>query len=345
MLTPVAFTFLDFCVVLIRGKTMATASQVTTLIRAFKENDRDRFISTAIQLAAHETKLGHGTVALEIRQLVDAIKGQPLHAKVLSFKDNAAAEISDLVIVSHPEERLPEAILPSRVLSQIERLLLEYKQRAKLHAHGMLPRRKSLLAGPPGTGKTMTARILAGELHLPLYTVLMDKLVTKFMGETSAKLRQIFSHMIQHRGVYLFDEFDAIGGERTRANDVGEMRRVLNTFLQLLEQDASESIIVAATNEATILDAALFRRFDDVLYYASPDRATIEQLLPNKLGFFWRPPECMDSVVNAAEGLSHAEISEACADAMKNNILHDKTAVQQDDLVAALLARKAKYAR
>ena len=323
---------------------MATASQVTTLIRAFKENDRDRFITTAIQLAAHEAKLGHGAVALEIRQLLDALKIQPPQAKVLPFKRTEdLGNLGDLVIPSHPEERLPELILPQLLMENLERILLEYRQRVKLQAHGMSPRRKALLAGPPGTGKTMTARVLAGELHLPLYTVLMDKLVTKFMGETSAKLRQIFSCMSQQRGVYLFDEFDAIGGDRARDNDVGEMRRVLNTFLQLLEGDNSESLIIAATNGANILDVALFRRFDDVLYFDNPDPASIEKLLQNKLGVFWQKSSQMDSLIEAAKKLSHAEISEACADAVKNAILQDRAQVSDGELQKALYAREAKY--
>lgn len=324
---------------------MATASQVTTLIRAFKENDRERFISTAIQLAAHEAKLGHGAVATELRQLIDGIKKQSALSKVIYFNGAESHEMTDLAIPSHSEERLPELILPQTLMAQLERTLLEYRQRTKLQAHGMTPRRKTLLAGPPGTGKTMTARVLAGELHLPLYTVLMDKLVTKYMGETSAKLRQIFTCMVQHRGVYLFDEFDAIGGERSRDNDVGEMRRVLNTFLQLLEQDDSESLIVAATNEISILDAALFRRFDDVLYYDNPDSHCIEQLLPNKLGIFWTAPVHVDALIDAADGLSHAEISEACADAIKDSILKDRPSVQEDELREALQNRKNKYAK
>lgn len=322
---------------------MATASQVTSLIRAFKENDRERFITTAIQLAAHEAKQGHGAVAHEIRQLVDTIKAQPAPARVLAFKGADPIEMGDLALTSHPEERLPEIILSAPLMAQLERILLEYRERAKLQAHGLSPRRKSLLAGPPGTGKTMTARVLAGELRVPLHTVLMDKLVTKYMGETSAKLRQIFSCMTQHRGVYLFDEFDAIGGERSRDNDVGEMRRVLNTFLQLLEQDASDSLIVAATNEITILDPALFRRFDDVLHYGNPDAASIGRLLCNKLGMFWKESQRMDRLVDAADGLSHAEISEACADAIKDAILRDRALVHDEDLASALYTRKAKY--
>ena len=143
-----------------------------------------------------------------------------------------------------------------------------------------------MLIGSPGTGKTMTAKALAKELHLQLHTIQVDRLVTKFMGETSAKLRQIFDLIQEEHGVYLFDEFDAIGGDRSNDNDVGEMRRVLNSFLQFIEQDTSDSLIIAATNNPKLLDHALFRRFDDVLYYEKPDADQRKALIANVLGTF-----------------------------------------------------------
>jgi SpoVK/Ycf46/Vps4 family AAA+-type ATPase len=123
-----------------------------------------------------------------------------------------------------------------------------------------------MLVGPPGTGKTLTARVLAHELRLLLHTVQVDKLVTRFMGETSAKLRQIFDLIQQVTGVYLFDEFDAIGGERSLENDVGEMRRVLNFFYSLLNK-LDQIVVFAATNSPKLLDRALFRRFDDIFVF------------------------------------------------------------------------------
>jgi len=101
-------------------------------------------------------------------------------------------------------------------------------------AHGLSPRRKLLLVGPPGTGKTLSASVLASELGIPLFQVRLDGLITKFMGETAAKLRQIFDATSQTRGIYFFDEFDAIGSQRGLTNDVGEIRRVLNSFLQTI---------------------------------------------------------------------------------------------------------------
>lgn len=322
---------------------MATASQITALIRSYKDNDKERFIITALQLASHEKKLGHTAVAAELQMLIDGIKKQPATAaaNVVHFKHSA--ELSELARASKPDERLVQLVLPEQTKSCIKRVLLENRQQAKLRGHGLSPRRKVLLAGPPGTGKTMTARVLAGELHMPLYTVMMDRLVTKYMGETSAKLRQIFECIADHRGVYLFDEFDAIGADRGRDNDVGEMRRVLNSFLQLLEQDESLSLIVAATNTSRILDTALFRRFDDVLHFEKPDADSIISLLRNRLGRYWKSEFDSGAILDRAIGLSHAEIVQSCDDAIKDTIINDKADMDASTLISSINYRLNAY--
>ena len=187
---------------------------------------------------------------------------------------------------------------------------------------GKIPK-GALLVGPPGTGKTLTASIIASELSLPLYTVQVDKLVTKFMGETSVKLRQIFDSIQSITGVYLFDEFDAIGADRSLDNEVGEMRRILNSFLQFLEQDSSESIIIAATNNQRLLDQALFRRFDDVLHYSLPTTDEIRRLFEYKLVNYDKHFRITEELIQAANGLNHAEIVKVCDDAVKSSILGD----------------------
>lgn len=316
---------------------MATAEQLKSLIRSHFSNDRERFATIALQLAAHEAKQGHSTLAHEIRALVDKAKSAPV--RVVRFN----RELDDLVISSEPKERLADLIVSDDMRNRIKRILREYRQQEKLKKHGLGNRRKALLAGPPGTGKTMTAAVLAGELHLPLHTILMDKLVTKFMGETSAKLRQIFDVIRERRGVYLFDEFDAIGAERGRDNDVGEMRRVLNAFLQFIEQDKSDSLIVAATNNPRILDQALFRRFDDVLYYHPPTTEERRQLMENRLGGFRGKKLSLKTAVKEADTLSHAEITQACDDAIKEAILADRKTVTATLLKKMLRERRLAY--
>jgi SpoVK/Ycf46/Vps4 family AAA+-type ATPase len=173
----------------------------------------------------------------------------------------------------------------------------------------------------------------------------MDKIVTKFMGETSAKLRQIFDTLAEINGVYLFDEFDAIGGERALDTDVGEMRRVLNSFLQFIDRDQSSSLIVAATNNPRLLDQALFRRFDDVLQYGLPGLEHIERLIANRLGAFLFDSIFISEVSKEALGLSHAEIAAACDDAVKEAILNDENHVVEAIVRAMLLERQAAYGR
>jgi SpoVK/Ycf46/Vps4 family AAA+-type ATPase len=187
----------------------------------------------------------------------------------------------------------------------------------------------------------MTAAALAGELGLPLFGIQLDGLITKFMGETAAKLRLIFDAVTHTRGVYFFDEFDALGGDRASKNDVGEIRRVLNSFLQFLEQDDSDSMIVAATNHPTLLDRALFRRFDAVIEYALPTQDLVEAVIQTRLARLDTMHLDWGRLVKAAEGLSHADISHACDQAAKNAVLGHRTNVETDDLAAAMSERHA----
>lgn len=316
---------------------MPTAEQIKSLIQSHFESDKERFSTIALQVAAHEARQGHTALAHEIRTLVDESKVN--FVKVIPLNK----DLSDLVLLSLPQERLSELIVDDLTKKRIERILREFRQQDRLKKHSLLNRRKLLLTGPPGTGKTMTASILAGELHLPLFIILMDKLVTKYMGETSAKLRQIFDGIHDTLGVYLFDEFDAIGAERALDNDVGEIRRVLNSFLQFIEQDQSDSMIVAATNNRKILDQALFRRFDDVLHYNLPNEQETTRLIENRLASFTNTRFPLAKCAKHALSLSHAEITQACDDAIKEIILSDRKFVTGELFYQMLDERHSAY--
>lgn len=318
---------------------MATAEQIKTLIQSHYDRNDDRFQTVVLQLAAYEAKQGHGALAREIRILVD--KARSSARKVVPLNK----EFSELIQSAVADKKLSELVVTEEIKTRVERILNEFRQREKLKRHGLSNRRKILLVGPPGTGKTMTAAVLAGELQLPFCTILMDKMVTKFMGETSVKLRQIFEAIADNQAVYLFDEFDAIGTERSRDNDVGEMRRVLNSFLQFIEQDDSRSLIVAATNNPNLLDQALFRRFDDVLHYRLPGKEEIGRLIRNRLGAFRGSGLSCQTILAKAESLSHAEIAKACDDAIKEAILANKTKVDGSLLATMIDERNAAYHR
>ena len=191
----------------------------------------------------------------------------------------------------------------------------------------------------------MSGAALAGELHLPLLSVRLESVLTKFLGETAAKLRLIFDAMTRTPAVYFFDEFDAIGSDRGRQNDVGEIRRILNSFLQFLEQDNSDSLIVAATNFAGLLDLALFRRFDDVIEYQLPKPEHAEQLIRNRLAGFGIEHLAWAQIRLAIGGLSYAELARACDQAAKDAVLADEPGVSTASLLAALKKRQRTHRR
>ncbi|MFH2058027.1 MAG: AAA family ATPase [Pseudomonadota bacterium] len=318
---------------------MATAEQIKALIKSHFNNDKERFYTISLQLAAHESKQGHQSIAKAIRDIVD--KGrQQTKSKIIPFP----GELQGLVLIEEPETPKSSLVMPEALEKRIDRILHEYKLRNKLKSHGLKHRRKILLAGPPGTGKTMTARVLSQELDLKLNTIQVDRLVTKFMGETSAKLRKIFDLIKQTHAIYFFDEFDAIGAERSLDNDVGEMRRVLNAFLQFIEQDHSDSIIIAATNNPKLLDNALFRRFEDVLNYNLPNEKERQMLIENIMGTFLGVRFAWKNVLQLSGGLSHAEIDYACKDTIKGMILSGKTKGTAILLSQALKERQNSYA-
>ena len=320
---------------------MATAEQLKSLIRSHLKDDDERFFSVALQVAAHEALQGHGALAHDIREIVDKAKSSGGIRTIVQFPQ----DLSGLVFSQRPDVPFSALVLPEALKNRIHRIIHEHRQQEKLKSHGLSNRRKILLVGPPGTGKTLTARVLAKELNLPLHTIQVDKLVTKFMGETSAKLRQIFELIQNDVGVYLFDEIDAIASERSLENDVGEMRRVLNALLQFVEQDTSDSLIIGATNTPKLLDRALFRRFDDVLFFEAPDPDARQRLISNVMGTFLNKSFAWKHVLNVSEQLSHAEIDSACRDAIKLTILHDKKSVTANDLVTTLKERHDTHHR
>lgn len=314
---------------------MATAEQIKSLVKAHIDSDNDRFKTVVLQIAAYEAKHGHDTFARELKQFADKIgkaKGNVLRLN----------NPTGMFLMEIPSARLDDLIVSEELNDRIFRILSEYRNRNKLQKYGLSNRRKILLEGRPGTGKTFTASVIASELDLPLYTVQMDKVVTKFMGETSAKLRQIFDSISSSTGVYFFDEFDAIGADRGLDNEVGEARRILNSFLQFIEQDTSESIIIAATNNQRLLDQALFRRFDDVLHYAMPTEDEIIRLFDYKLKSYDCHFAASIDIISKAQFLSHAEIIRVCDDAIKFSILNS-TSIDNEKIIKLLGERIDAY--
>lgn len=321
---------------------MATNDQLKALVKSHADGDDPHFYAVAMQVAAKAARTGQSKFAQDLRDLVDELRKRdtaPSRVASIVPVTQPRGELGSLLSVSYPSARVGDLVLSDELAARLQHVLLEQRQRDTLARHGLRPARRLLLIGPPGTGKTSTGRVIAGELGLPLFAIRLDTIITKFMGETAAKLRLIFDALVETRGVYLFDEVDALAGDRAAANDVGEIRRVLNSFLQFLEEDASESVIIAATNHPQLLDNALFRRFDTVMDFELPDDEGLRLVIKNRLASFQIGNLSWPRVVAAARGLSHAEVATAAENAAKRTVLTGRTRILTDDVVTALNER------
>lgn len=303
---------------------MANAEQILSLIRNHLNNDDAQFRKVALQISAVEAKNGHVVVA---RTIQDLLKQKPISLSHLSLNARNR-DVSDLLIQSESSYELKDMVVRKEIREKLERVIKEYIRRDDLVKHGLANRRKLLFFGASGTGKTMTAGVLAKEFHLPFFVVRTEKVITKFMGETGQKLARIFDFMNDVPAIYLFDEFDAIGSQRGMDNEVGEQRRILNTFLQLLERDESGSFIIAATNNIEAIDKALFRRFDDVIEYGYPDREQRIMLLKKYLYIAKNLDFSMAEPL--FEGMNHAEIKMVCSDIFKESLLNEGVEINFD---------------
>lgn len=325
---------------------MATAQQIIALLNSHVQGDQEQVLSIALQVAAGEARSGRKDTAEQLRMLVQAARNassRQRHAGETGAIPigRPKGELQTLLSVQYPKLRLDQMVLEAGTVERLRDVLDQQAQRERLRSFGKVPSSRLLLAGPPGSGKTMTAAALAGELHVPLFSVRLDALITRYLGETAGKLRLIFDHVAVTRGVFLFDEFDAIGGHRGADNDVGEMRRILNSFLQFMEEsNSSDSMIIAATNHPELLDGALARRFDDVIVYAMPDRKAAQKVIERHLGLF-RPKQVLWSkILPASDGLSHAEIARAVDDVIKRAILAEESVASSVKLITALTDRR-----
>lgn len=322
---------------------MASAHQIKSLLQSHGSGDDERFYAIALQVAAAEARQGHDKLAKEIRDLVDAARRRASERKLkgnVIHVSEPRGEVADLLETIENNLTVKDLVLAPPLRERIERILKEQRSLSRLKESGLRPRQRLLFTGPPGCGKTMTASALASELGLALFVVRLDALISRYLGESMSKLRLVFDAAEQTRAVYLFDEFDSIGYTRDASGDVGEMRRVLNSFLVFIERLQGNSLIIAATNHGGGLDKALFRRFDDLVEFGLPEvpqiRATVQRLLAGvkTSRLSWK------RLLEAASGLSYAEITRACEEAIKQKLIEERREVTTEMLLSALTERR-----
>lgn len=322
---------------------MASAAQLKALLQSHADGDDSRFYAVGLQLAAAEARKGHGDLAKELRDIVEKTRTRDsqrgAHENILHIAQ-PQGDVADLLTVRQPAVRLSDLILDDAAATHVRRVLHEQLHLDKLKSHDLRARQTLLLTGPPGCGKTLTASAIAGELGLPLFIVRLESLMTRYLGETAAKLRLIFEAVEKTRAVYLFDEFDSIGIARGSENDVGEMRRVLNSFLVFVENHRGNSVIIAATNHGHLLDRALYRRFDDLIELGLPGVELAERTFRERLAGQKRQRLNYAKLAAAAEGLSFAEITRVCEESIKDMLLHDKKSLTNNNVLRVISERR-----
>lgn len=293
---------------------MTSLAQVTALVNAHVSRDHDRFRAITLQIAAHVSSRSERG-ADQLRKLVErqqALALMPLpSANGLLSTPLELATLDDMVLAPSIRERL-------------DRVVLEHTRRGDLFERGLRPARKLLFTGVPGCGKTMAAGALATAVGLPMFRVELHGVISQYMGETASKLAKVFEHVRSMPAVYLFDEFDALGAERSSlgAEAAGaEMRRVVNSLLQFVEADQCSSMIVMATNHAQMLDSALFRRFDETVVFEHLTKEELVELVQRKLVGFAAEPLDHDAIYDVSHPLGHSDLCSALDRACKDHVL------------------------
>ncbi len=330
---------------------ITSAEAMRMLIVAHFKGDESAFRKAAEEYIEGERRKNHHVLANDLERVLSNTNGShKSRTEVLSLLGMTNGNVPkdkdrDVVLVDicDPSRELSGLILADDVRRTIDRLVFERRGSELLGTYGIRPAGKLLFCGPPGCGKTVAAEALARELYLPLATVRFDAVVSSYLGETAANIRKVFDFARTRPMVLFFDEFDAIGKHRTAEDEHGELKRVVNSFLQLLDSFKSETLTIAATNHQGLLDPALWRRFDEILYFPKPDS---KQILDHLTRLFRQIGLShaikLDHVAKSLVGMTHADVERLAVDAIKQTILSSREVVEPDALQEAVERQRAR---
>jgi len=306
---------------------MASGKLLRLLIQSGASGDPSAFRSATEQLIKEERAKQHNLLANDLERILYGdrhIASTAVHNILPEAPVDKESGVQ-LIDLKQANRSIDELVLEKHTFEIIENVLEEYRREDILRSYGMMPAEKILFFGPPGCGKTLSAEAIAYELSRPLAVVRLDSLVSSFLGETAANLRKIFDFIAKHKLVVLFDEFDALGKERDDGSEHGELRRVVNAVLQMMDSYDGKSIIIAATNHEQILDSAIWRRFDELVEFPVLGKNQLQGLLQLKLRGVRREFDLdSDELHNIFNGKSPAIIERIIRRAVKRMILKQK---------------------
>ncbi len=319
---------------------MASGKTLRQLIKAGASGDSSAFRRASEVVINEERQKQHHLLANDLEKILYSDALQPAErslSRILPKIPTDKERGLPLLDIHQPRRTIEELILPEDSLLVIEELLEEHRRQDVLRSYGMKASNKVIFFGPPGCGKTLAAEVIASELDYPLAIVRLDALVSSYLGETAANLRKVFDFISQYPMVALFDEFDALGKERNDGSEHGELRRVVNAVLQMMDAYQGQSLLLAATNHEHILDTAIWRRFDETISFPLPAQAQTAQILALKLRGVRREFEIEDKkVLILFKALSGADIERVIRRAVKRIILKNQEFLTIKDIKKAL---------
>jgi len=314
---------------------------IKQLIISFNSNDNETFLNAAREYIEREKRMKHTQVAKELEKaLFDKSTSNSFSERRFKSAQPIPRDSEKgfpLLEIKHYDESWESLILPGKIKEQLNQIIREFKDADVLATYNLSYKRKILLCGKPGTGKTFTAQIISSILHIPLVYVRFDAIVSSYLGETATNLRKVFDYIEQGTWIVLFDEFDIIGKNRDDSHEHGEIKRVVNSFLQMLDNFSGTSIIFAATNHQNMLDFAIWRRFDDVVYYELPDETTRQTLFERFLRPMKRDNNIdLKTLSERSARLSPSDIKMIAEEAMKLAIINERSSLSMGDISTAL---------
>lgn len=312
---------------------MARGELMKRLLASYGRDEE--FRAVAEQIIDEEERKNNRVLAKSLRKTLESGPSRPSRPKALAplipFPE-AAGEFVELI---EPTRTKQNIILSSENVRVFIGLLKEFRRAEEVRRRGLAVRSKLLFCGPPGCGKTLCAEVFAHELGLPLYVVKLDRLISSYLGETAANVRKIFEFARKQACVLFFDEFDALARARDDSGEHNELRRVVNSLLIFIDRITPKGFLIAATNLDRALDPAVWRRFDEVIWFDQPDRRMIERFLRTK---FRNVAVAFDPIGHAPElgGYSYAEIDRISVQAIKSAVIDRRKEVTESDFLAAL---------
>jgi SpoVK/Ycf46/Vps4 family AAA+-type ATPase len=313
---------------------MSSGDYLISLFKSFKENNQVEFTKVAYEIIEEEKRKNHNLLANKLYRIlfddnftVKLGKSRNVSSRQLPVDKESGFQ---LVEMKFSKVLLDDIILTQPNKEKINNIIIEFENKELLASHKLFPKTKILFCGPPGCGKTITAEAIANELQIPLLYTRFDSVISSFLGETSTNLRKVFDFSKDGEWVLFFDEFDAIGKSRNDTSEHGELRRVVNSFLQLMDNYPRDTIVIAATNYETMIDKALWRRFDEIIYFDKPNRDEIEKVIKLNLRNYSHKNLNINKHLNNLDGYSYADIERICLEAVKQSVLNKSLSIDDE---------------